>query len=139
MSPEAISHPLIHELLSKRSSPNVFDSRAVSSENLIALFEAAPGLHLRAMSNLGDILWRLATNLTSLSECFRVSPRGICWAKLAPVLVIGCVRLHLSHGAGPYPTAEHDLGLASANLVFEATARGLGVHQMTRIDRDKIR
>ena len=33
----------------------------------------------------------------------------------------------------------HDLGLASANLTFEATARGLFVHQMIGILPDKAR
>lgn len=31
----------IHELIAKRSSPNVFDTRDVSREDLLALFEAA--------------------------------------------------------------------------------------------------
>ena len=35
--------------------------------------------------------------------------------------------------------AAHDLGLASANLVFEATHRGLQVHQMAGILPDKAR
>ena len=34
--------------------------------------------------------------------------------------------------------AEHDLGLAVGNLVTEATARGLHVHQMAGIDMDRV-
>lgn len=35
--------------------------------------------------------------------------------------------------------AIHDLGLAARNLVFEATARSLAVHQMIGILPDKAR
>ncbi len=140
MSTEATSQSPIHELLVKRTSPHTFDSRPVSKEDLLALFEAArwsasagneqPWSYIVATREEPDEFERM---LSCVAEV------NLPWASLAPVLLIGCVRLHLGHGGGPYPTAEHDLGLASANLVFEATARGLGVHQMTRIDRDEIR
>ena len=61
------------------------------------------------------------------------------WARNAAVLMLGCARLTLEGTQTPYVTAEHDLGLASANLVFEATARGLGVHQMIHLHRDRAR
>src|SRR5665213_367525 len=140
MSPNAIAQLPIHELLAKRTSPHVFDSRPVSSEDILALFEAA-----RWSASAGnEQTWSYIVATRDEPEEFErmlscVAEVNLPWARLAPVLVVGCVRLHLGHGGGPYPTAEHDLGLASANLVFEATARGLGVHQMTRIDRDKIR
>ena len=130
----------IHELLAKRTSPHVFDTRAVSAQDLVALFEAA-----RWSASAGNEQpWSYIVATREDPEEFErmlscVAEVNLPWASLASVLVIGCVRLHLSHGGGAYPTAEHDLGLASANLVFEATARGLGVHQMTRIDRELIR
>ena len=130
----------IHELLAKRTSPHVFDSRTVSLQDLVALFEAArwsasagneqPWSYLVATRDKPAEFDRM---LSCIDEVNRP------WARLASVLAIGCVRLHLSHGGGANPTAEHDLGLASANLVFEASARGLGVHQMTRIHRESIR
>ena len=39
----------------------------------------------------------------------------------------------------PNAVALHDLGLASATLTIEATARGLSVHQMAGILPDKAR
>jgi len=53
-------------------------------------------------------------------------------------LLVGCAQMKHEGTGATYITAEHDLGLASANLVFEATARGIGVHQMTYIDREKL-
>lgn len=61
------------------------------------------------------------------------------WASAAPVLAIGCTSLKFTRNGQPNAAAVHDLGLASANLTFEATARGLFVHQMIGILPDKAR
>jgi nitroreductase len=142
--PNAISGarpiPQINELISTRSSPYIFSDRPVSDLDLLALFEAA-----RWSASAGNEQpWSYIVARRAQSEQFDrmlsfVADVNLPWARLASALVIGCVRLTLEHTGGPYVTAEHDLGLASANLVFEATSRGLGVHQMTRIDRDSIR
>lgn len=61
------------------------------------------------------------------------------WAAAAPVLALGCTSLRFSRNDQPNAAAVHDLGLASANLTFEATARGLVIHQMIGILPDKAR
>ena len=61
------------------------------------------------------------------------------WAKSAPVLALGCTALTFTRNGQPNAAALHDLGLASANLVLEATARGLAVHQMIGILPDRAR
>ncbi|MCX7014598.1 MAG: nitroreductase family protein, partial [Candidatus Sumerlaeota bacterium] len=61
------------------------------------------------------------------------------WAKAAPVLALGVVSLRFARNAKENRAAVHDLGLASGNLVMEATARGLYVHQMIGILPDKAR
>jgi hypothetical protein len=61
------------------------------------------------------------------------------WAKAAPVLVLGIVSLKFAQNHKNNRAAVHDLGLASANLVMEATARGLSVHQMIGILPDRAR
>jgi hypothetical protein len=55
------------------------------------------------------------------------------WARQVPVLALGVMKLAFSHNNEPNRVALHDLGLGSANLTFEATARGLVVHQMAGI------
>jgi nitroreductase len=47
--------------------------------------------------------------------------------------------LRFARNDKPNRAAEHDLGLASANLVLEATRRGLFVHQMIGILPDRAR
>src|SRR5205807_6258497 len=61
------------------------------------------------------------------------------WAKNAPVLALGCTSLQFARNNTPNAAAVHDLGLASGNLVLEATARGLAVHQMIGILPDRAR
>jgi nitroreductase len=61
------------------------------------------------------------------------------WAKAAPALALGCTRLNFVRDGRPNAAALHDLGLASAGLVVEATARGLAVHQMIGILPDRAR
>jgi nitroreductase len=130
----------IQPLISSRWSPFAFDDRRVSQEDLLALLEAARW----SASAANEQPWSyfIATRdepeeFARLLSC--VEEVNMPWAKFAAVLMLGCARLTLEHTGQPYLTAEHDLGLASANLVFEATARGLGVHQMIHIHRDRAR
>jgi nitroreductase len=55
------------------------------------------------------------------------------------VLVLTACRTKFSQRDKQNRTALHDLGLAVANLTFEATERGLGVHQMAGVKLDKVR
>ena len=61
------------------------------------------------------------------------------WAKHAPVLALGVISLNFARNGKPNDAALHDLGLASGNLLVEATARGLAVHQMRGILPDRAR
>ena len=54
-------------------------------------------------------------------------------------LGLGVVSLRFKRNDKDNQAAIHDLGLASGNLVVEATARGLFVHQMIGILPDRAR
>jgi nitroreductase len=132
-------HP-IHELLTKRWSPYAFADRPVSNDDLRALFEAARW----AASSYNEQPWRylLATKanpeeFARLLSCL-VEPNQ-AWANAAPVLALGCTSLNFDRNNKPNAAAIHDLGLASASLTLEATARGLFVHQMIGILPDRAR
>jgi hypothetical protein len=56
-----------------------------------------------------------------------------------PFLALGVVSLKFGGNGRDNRAAIHDLGLAAGNLVFEATARSLAVHQMIGILPDKAR
>jgi nitroreductase len=130
----------IQELLIRRWSPYGFADRDVATADLRALFEAARW----APSSYNEQPWRfiVATRadlpqFQRVLDCLWETNRA--WARHAPVLVMGIVKRSLSQNGAANAAAEHDLGLAVANLSLEATARGLSVHQMIGIDPDRVR
>jgi nitroreductase len=132
------AHP-IHELIAKRWSPYAFADRPVSNDDLRSLFEAARW----AASSYNEQPWSYIvatrqdpTQFERLLSCL-VEGNQV-WAKAAPVLAIGCTRLRFNLTGQPNAAAVHDLGLASATLSLEATARGLLVHQMIGIVPAKV-
>jgi nitroreductase len=133
------NHP-VHELITRRWSPYAFADRAVSDADLRSLFEAARW----AASSYNEQPWRYIAATKANAEAFDlllsclVEPNRE-WAKAAPVLALGCISSNFVHNGKPNAAAEHDLGLASATLTFEATARGLDVHQMIGILPDRAR
>jgi nitroreductase len=135
----ATDHP-VNELIAARWSPYAFADRAVSKADLLSLFEAArwaassyneqPWSYLVATKEEPDAFARLLSCLVEGNQA---------WAKAAPVLALGCTSLHFTRNGNPNAAAQHDLGLASATLCLEATARGLVVHQMIGILPDRAR
>src|SRR4051794_25938203 len=132
-------HP-IHDLIARRWSPYAFTDRPVSDDDLRSLFEAARW----AASSYNEQPWAylVATKgepdgFERLLSCLVEGNQG--WAAAAPVLALGCTSLRFARNGKPNAAAVHDLGLASATLTLEATARGLVVHQMIGILPDKAR
>ena len=130
----------IHELISKRWSPYAFADRPVSEADLHSLFEAASW----SASSYNEQPWRyiIATKdnppeFQRLVSCLVEGNQE--WAKNAPVLGLGCTSLVFERNGKPNAAAIHDLGLASCTLTFEATTRGIYVHQMIGILPDKAR
>ena len=130
----------IHDLLQRRWSPRAFAERPVEREKVQQMLEAArwasscfneqPWVFLVAMADQpaehGNIL-------NCLVEGNQV------WAKHAPVLMITFAKLQFDHNGEPNRHAVHDVGLAVGNLVVQATAMNLVVHQMAGIHHDTIR
>ncbi len=132
-------HP-IHDLIARRWSPYAYADRPVSDDDLRSLFEAARW----APSSYNEQPWTyiVATKtepnaFERLLSCLVEGNQG--WAAAAPVLALGCTSLRFTLNGKPNAAAVHDLGLASASLTLEATARGLFVHQMIGILPDRAR
>ena len=132
-------HP-VHDLLARRWSPYAFADRPVSEDDLRSLFEAARW----AASSYNEQPWSyiVATKANPAEFewlCSCLVEANQVWASAAPVLAIGCTSLYFARNGKPNAAAVHDLGLASASLTCEATARGLFVHQMIGILPDRAR
>lgn len=140
MSKQASPDYPVHELIAKRWSPYGFDDRPVSETDLRSLFEAARW----AASSYNEQPWSyiVATRqepkeFEKLLSCLVEGNQA--WANAAPVLVLGVASLAFALNGKPNKAAIHDLGLAACSLTFEATARGLMVHQMIGILPDRAR
>jgi nitroreductase len=130
----------IHELLATRWSPYAFDDRQVPEADLLALFEAArwaassfneqPWTYIVATKEHPDQFHQVLSCLIEFNQV---------WAKHVPVLALGIASLTFARNGQVNRAAVHDLGLAAGNLLVEATARGLFVHQMLGIFPDKAR
>ncbi len=132
-------HP-VHELIASRWSPYAFADREVPREDLRSIFEAARW----AASSYNEQPWSymVATKddpaeYERLLSCLVEANQA--WAKAAPVLALGVTRTRFTRNDKPNAAAHHDLGAASAQLTFEATARGLSVHQMIGIVPERAR
>jgi nitroreductase len=132
-------HPIADEL-ARRWSPYVFDSRPVAKDDLRSLFEAARW----AASSYNEQPWSYiiatkddAAEFAKVLSCLLELNQG--WAKEVPVLGLGVVSRNFKRNGKPNKAAIHDLGAASASLTFEATRRGLWVHQMIGIEPDRAR
>jgi len=135
----ATDHPIL-PVLAERWSPYGFEDRPVPAADLRSLFEAARW----AASSYNEQPWNylVATRedpreFGRLLSCLVESNQA--WAKAASALVLGVVSLQFSKNNKDNRAAVHDLGLAAGNLVVEATARGLSVHQMIGILPDQAR
>lgn len=138
--PAETVHP-IHELLARRWSPRAFaEERPVERETLHSLFEAARW----APSSSNEQPWRFVVATKDqpneygrLLACLLEGNRK--WAYRAPVLVLSVARMNFENEDRPNRHAFHDVGLATENLLLQATALGLVAHPMAGFDIEKVR
>jgi len=130
----------ILDVLSKRWSPRAFADRTVEPEKLRRLLEAARW----APSSYNEQPWRFIVaakddpdEYERLLRC--LNEKNQQWAESAPVLMLTVARKHFTHNDNENRHARHDTGLAMGNLVAQATALDLYVHQMAGIRPDAAR
>ncbi len=130
----------VHDLIRLRWSPRAFSDRPVDPEKLRSLFEAARW----APSSFNEQPWAYLMATREDPEGFArllsvLMEGNIAWAQHAPVLMLSVAKLNFERNAKPNRHAFHDVGLATANLIVQATAMGLYVHQMAGFHAEKAR
>jgi nitroreductase len=130
----------LHDLLKRRWSPRAFSEQAVGRDQLHALLEAARW----APSSSNEQPWRFIVATKEAPEdydrllaCLLEGNRK--WADRAPVLMLSVARMAFEEDGRPNRHAFHDVGLASENLLLQATALGLVAHPMAGFDVDRAR
>ena len=137
--PAVSAHP-IHELLKRRWSPLAFSGRMVEPETLQSLFEAArwaPSCFNEQPWNFVVCTRDIPDDHERLVSC--LSEGNQPWARTAPVLMLSVARRTFTHNGNPNRHALHDVGLAVENLILQAMALDLFVHQMAGFDVAKAR
>src|SRR2546425_9589727 len=130
----------IHDLLRKRWSPRAFSSRPVEPDKLRTGGEAARWAP--SPNNEQPWTFMVATKEDEAEYARLLSclvEGNTPGAQHAPVLMVGVARLSFEEEGKPNRHAFHDVGQAVSNLIVQATALGLVVHQMAGIFPDKIR
>lgn len=137
--PAPADHP-IEEILKRRWSPRAFSDRTVEREKLQSLFEAARW----AASSFNEQPWSFIVTTkenpeehAALVSC--LTEKNQQWAQRAPVLMMSVAKLNFEKNGKPNRHAFHDVGLAVGNLIVQATALGLYVHQMAGFSVEKVR
>jgi nitroreductase len=129
----------VHEFIRSRWSPRAFADHPVEPDKLLSLLEAArwapssynyqPWSFIVATKENPTEYNRLLSTLVEFNQS---------WAKNAPVLIIAVAQTTTNDGK-TNRHAFHDVGLAIENLVFQATALGLHVHQIAGFNVDIAR
>src|ERR1700730_7772417 len=129
----------IEEILRRRWSPRSFSERLVEPEKLQSLFEAARW----AASSFNEQPWNFIVATKQKPEeharllgCLVEGNQR--WARAAPVLMVSVAKLNFDKTGKPNRHAFHDVGLAVQNMIVQATALDLCVHQMAGFSPQKV-
>lgn len=129
----------LHNLVTDRWSPVAFDDRAVDYDKIHLLFEAAKW----APSAMNAQPWRFifATKEMSDYKVFLglISEANQIWASTAPMLVLPLAQVISTYKNRPNRLAFYEVGMAVGNLMTQATAMGLLVHQMGGYDVERAK
>jgi nitroreductase len=129
----------IHELITDRWSPMAFDDRPVEEDKIHLLFEAAKW----APSSRNSQPWRFIYATKEMPEypifLDLMSEYNQIWASTAPLLVLPLAQVISTYKNRPDRLAYYEAGMAVGNLLIQATALGLFVHQMGGYDFERAR
>ena len=140
MSKPAATEVAIHDLMTQRWSPRAIDpDQPVPRAAVHALLESARW----APSCFNEQPWRYlvfdSSDPERLEAARAVLMDGNAWARTAPVLLLSVAAENFTKNGKPNRHGQHDVGLATENLVLQATALGLATHQMAGFDADASR
>ncbi|MEM6963517.1 MAG: nitroreductase family protein [Bacteroidota bacterium] len=129
----------LHPLILNRWSPRSFSNKTFTEEQINELFEAARW----AASANNEQPWayvyalRGSEGFEKLWNCLAGGNQP--WTKQAAALVVAIKRNTFANNRNTNPWADHDLGMANAQLIAQATYRDIHGHFMAGFDKDKTK
>jgi nitroreductase len=131
---------LILEIIEERWSPYSFSSNPVEEYKLKAMLEAAG--HAPSCNNEQPWIFVFTTQqdrkVFDDYLGFMVEANQI-WAKYAYAIMISMARTKFSFSGKPNRYAFHDTGMAVSNLLLQALAMDVYVHQMAGFSVEKVK
>lgn len=127
----------VNELLSKRWSARAFSEQQISKEDLFTLIEAASW----APSAMNEQPWSYlysykgTEGFNTMWECLSAGNQP--WVNNASVLLMCTASKKLHKTGEPNRHYMHDVGMANANLLTQATSMGIYCHILGGYDRTK--
>jgi nitroreductase len=130
----------IHDLIRRRWSTRAFSEQPVETGKLVSVLEAARW----APSSRNEQPWAFLVATKDNPEDYGavagvLMDSNRAWAGNAPVLILTLTHTRLEKDGQPNRHSFHDLGQATANLIFQATSLGLAAHQMGGFHADAAR
>ncbi|MFP5264376.1 MAG: nitroreductase family protein [Blastocatellia bacterium] len=136
---EAPADRPIDRVMARRWSPRLFGDGAVGREKIMTLLEAVRW----APSCFNEQPWRFLVFDESDPVAFERARaclvEGNAWALKAPVLLMSAARDNFAKNEKHNRTAQHDVGLATENLLLQAVEVGLVAHAMAGFDVERAR
>jgi nitroreductase len=131
---------LILEIIQERWSPYAFSSLPVEEFKIKAMFEAAG----YAPSCNNEQPWMFVFSTRDDKEIFNdylgfLNESNRVWAKEAYALIISMARTKFAVSGKVNRWASHDTGMAVSNLLLQALAMDVYVHQMGGYSAEKVR
>lgn len=128
----------IHPLLEKRWSPRAFSAEPVIEEDINEIFTGASW----AASANNEQPWqyvyamRGTSGFEKLWECLATGNKP--WTKQAAVLFVALQRNTFVKNGKTNRWAMHDVGMANAQLLLQATSKDIYGHLMAGFDAEKV-
>jgi len=138
MIKEAVTQFPVLDLIKKRWSARSYSPKAISSEDVKTILEAASW----AASANNEQPWEYiyahkgTAGFDTIWNCLMAGNQP--WNKNAAVLIVALARKTVAATGNPNTYAEHDLGMANAHLLLQASAMGIYSHPMAGIDKAKL-
>jgi len=137
--PAPVDHS-INELMRRRWSARAFEEgRPVEREKLLSLLEAARWAPSCFNDQPRHFLVFDGSDQGVLDKARACLTPGNAWALEAPVLMLSVARDTFEKNGKPNRWAQHDVGLATENLLLEAIELGLAAHPMAGYDAELAR
>ena len=127
-------YPVI-DVIKKRWSARAFNNKNISEKDLFTIFEAASWAASANKEQPWQYLFARNGNEGFDKKWKCLMPGNQPWAKDANLLVVSIARKTIASNQKPNYYAHHDLVMANAHLLLQATAIDIDCHPMAGFDK----